>query len=499
MLPMIKLAWSCLFIAFIAWLPTAAAQYGPLRPISYSPTGAAGNADSMTCSLSGTGRHAVFVSLTTNLAAGTTNGMFQILLKDRYTGNTELISKSAAGVQGNGDSSAPVISANGELVVFESSAANLVVGDNNGSLDIFLHNRVNNTITRISSAANGGNADGDSGSPALSSDGRYVVFLSTATNLTAGMTSGVDVYLRDLQAGTTARVNLGLGGAAPNAASWGGAPALSSDGRFVVFGSQASNLVAEDLNNRTDVFIYDHTNQTTEIVSQPPLGQSFPVSSTPSALGPGTISADGRYVVFGVDFDGDDSIDQVYLRDRLSNSTELLSRNSQSLPGNDSSDHARINSAGTLIVFDSLASDLSATAPQGGVFLKNRITGALQLLNQNALAPCLDTDGTVIGFDYNATAINQVYAVEEDSCLGDPNKENPGICGCGVPDAGAAGDSDSDGVIDCLDGCPGDANKTAPGVCGCGAADIDTTGDGTPDCEAPGALGAPTRLRLLVS
>jgi len=177
-------------------------------------------------------------------------------------------------------------------VVFESDASNLVPGDTNGRYDIFLRDRQTDTTTRLSVSSAGTQGNDSSLAPSISADGRYVVFESDASNLVPGDTNGrYDIFLRDRQTGTTTRLNVSSTGTQGNGVS--GRPSISADGRYVAFNSDASNLVPGDTNGRNDIFLRDRQTGTTTRLS---------VSST-GVQGDGHsydpfISADGRYVAF---------------------------------------------------------------------------------------------------------------------------------------------------------------------------------------------------------
>src|SRR5881396_2678305 len=168
---------------------------------------------------------------------------------------------------GNSDSSGSVISADGHFVLFLSSANNLVTNDNGRFVDVFLRNRTNNTTTLVSvnlTGAGGGN--GHSVSPVISTDRRYVAFESEAANLVPNDTNGVsDVFVRDLQNGTTTLVSVNGSGAGGNGAST--SPVISADGRYVAFVSDAWDLVANGTNGASDVFVRDLQNGTTILAS----------------------------------------------------------------------------------------------------------------------------------------------------------------------------------------------------------------------------------------
>ncbi|MDP8911926.1 MAG: hypothetical protein M3M94_07670, partial [Actinomycetota bacterium] len=174
-------------------------------------------------------------------------------------------SVSTGGTQANGWSEAPAISGDGSVVAFTSYASNLVSGDTNAAGDVFARDAVTGTTTRASVGASG-QANGKSQAPTVSADGNLVAFESSASNLVSGDTNGVsDVFVRDLSAGTTTRVSLSSGGAQGSGAS--DSAAISADGRFVAFRSFASNLVSGDTNGYSDIFVRDLQGGTTTRVS----------------------------------------------------------------------------------------------------------------------------------------------------------------------------------------------------------------------------------------
>ena len=178
---------------------------------------------------------------------------------------TKIVSVDSDGNLGNGDSSfsgGPLepdrqeVSANGRYVVFSSVATNLVTGDNNQKRDIFLHDTQTNITTRVSVASNGAKSNKDYSSfPSISGDGRYVVFQSDATNLVTGDTNAkTDIFLHDTQTSITTRVSVASNGAeSDNSSGW--RPSISGDGRYVVFSSAATNLVTGD-NNQKEIFSF---------------------------------------------------------------------------------------------------------------------------------------------------------------------------------------------------------------------------------------------------
>jgi Tol biopolymer transport system component len=230
---------------------------GTIELASVSTGGTQADAASRFSSISGDGRFVAFDSQASNLVAGDTNGSEDVFVRDRLSGTTERVSVDSAGAQGNLFSRTPSISSDGRFVAFCSWASDLIAADTNGELDIFVHDRQNGTTERMSEATGGAEADYWSQIPRISADGRVVSFHSFATNLVAGDTNGfIDVFVHDRQLGWTERVSVSSASVQANQYSTSFS-SLSGDGRFVAFDSFASNLVAGDTNGALDTFLRD--------------------------------------------------------------------------------------------------------------------------------------------------------------------------------------------------------------------------------------------------
>jgi Tol biopolymer transport system component len=248
--------------------------------------------------ISANGKLVAFVSRSPNLVAD--RSTFHVFVHDRSTGITTPVSVDSAGAPANffGHSFAPSMSANGRFVAFESDATNFVAGDDNGVTDIFVHDRITGTTTRVSVGqpdTQGIPVQGDGASrrPSISANGRFVAFDSEAPNLVVGDTNGAsDVFVHDRIFFRTTRVSVSTTGAEANAGSF--APSISANGRFVAFASEATNLVgSDDTNGFRDVFVHDRNTGTTTRVSVDSAGaEGDSVSFNPS------ISANGRFVAF---------------------------------------------------------------------------------------------------------------------------------------------------------------------------------------------------------
>src|SRR5207247_1588614 len=180
------------------------------------------------------------------------------------------------------------------FLAFASDATSLVPGDTNGNTDVFVHDRQTGTTERVSVDSAGHEGNGYSQQPAISADGRFVAFTSDATNLVPGDTNGVtDVFVHDRQTGTTERVSVDSAGNQGDRRSGNSLsrPAISAGGRFVAFASDATTLVPGDTNGDVDVFVHDRETGTTERVGERAVERPFGVT------GP-SLSADGRFVAF---------------------------------------------------------------------------------------------------------------------------------------------------------------------------------------------------------
>jgi len=177
-----------------------------------------------------------------------------VFLRDRQAGTTSRVSVSSAGTQANAYSSTVALSADGRYVAFSSSASNLVTGDTNAYEDVFVRDLTADTTTRVSVSSGGVQANGLSTRPAISGDGRYVVFHSDAYNLVPNDFSFQDIFLHDRPRHDHPSQHRQRRIGAQRQQHYA---VISGDGRFVVFQSWSSNLVADDTNGLADVFVYD--------------------------------------------------------------------------------------------------------------------------------------------------------------------------------------------------------------------------------------------------
>ncbi len=209
-----------------------APEFPGIERISVATDRTQGNDYSWFPSISSDGRYVAFQSAATTLVKGDTNENADIFVRDRITGITERISVSSDEIQGNGVSGEPCISADGRYVVFWSYANNLVGGDTNVGADVFLRDQINGITERVSVSSSEVQGDNYSFGASISADGRYVAFWSYASNLVSGQTDYTpNIFLHDRVNGTTDLISVPVGGGQSN--GWSQDPSISSDGRFV--------------------------------------------------------------------------------------------------------------------------------------------------------------------------------------------------------------------------------------------------------------------------
>ena len=243
--------------------------------------------------ISADGRYVAFSSTGTDQVAGDTNGYEDIFIRDLQSSTTTRISLGLNGVQTNGASTTPQISADGNYVAYSSSASNLVDGDTNGYSDIFLWSRATGLTTRVSVGSNAAQANGQSFRPNLSSDGSRVIFASVASNLVDGDTNQEDdAFVFDRTTGLTTRVDVSSTGAQT---AWGissGSLSLSADGRFALF-SADSSVLGDGSSSAATLFVHDLQSGTTLTASAGEDGKPLAAACTYSSISP-----NGRYVAF---------------------------------------------------------------------------------------------------------------------------------------------------------------------------------------------------------
>ncbi|MDW5328423.1 hypothetical protein [Plantactinospora sp. KLBMP9567] len=363
-------------------LDFSTAGRGTTVRVSVSGTGEQGNSLAFDGATSRDGRYVAFSSYASNLVSGDTNEDADVFVRDRVAGTTTRVSVAGDGSQGNAWSVEPVLSADGRFVAFTSRASNLVPGDANDEPDAFVHDRWTGTTRIASVSTEGAQADGGASGTRISADGRFMAFDSWASTLVPGDTNGIaDVFVRDLRRGVTSRVSVSSLGAEGNHLSQ--EPAISADGRFVAFSSEASNLVPGDTNESPDVFVHDRRNGVTSRVSvTDDEGEAVGPAAELGSRSP-AISADGRYVAFtsfALNLMPGDTNDfpDVFVRDRRAGTTRPVSVSSVGTQADAAGRGPSISADGRYVAFSSAATNLVAgdTNEDLDMFLHDRRTGS---------------------------------------------------------------------------------------------------------------------------
>jgi len=375
---------SLMLVAALGSAWTLAGAQGTWR-VSVDSSGVEGDFASDWPSLSRDSRFVAFGSRASNLVPGDTNAYYDVFVHDRQNGTTTRVSVDSSGQQANGGSYFPSISADGRFVEFESDATNLVPGDISPHVDVFIHDRQTGITTRVSVDSSGAQANSSSYRAMISADGHFVTFDSDAANLVPGdFNDEQDVFVHDCQTGMTIRVSVDSSGVEGNDSSL--YSSISGDGRFVAFGSFATNLVPGDTNRKADVFVHDHqTGATTRVSVNSSGGQANNSSFVPS------ISADGRFVAFESDatnlvVDDTNGYCDVFRHDRQTGRTRRVSVDSSGNQGNDESSDASISADGRFVAFQSLATNLAAGDINRSLdaFRHDRQTGVTTLVSVNS-------------------------------------------------------------------------------------------------------------------
>jgi Tol biopolymer transport system component len=351
---------SVVLLALLAsqWKVGAAEPVGefPIRRVSLSTTELEGNQDSFYGVASDGGAYIAFSSYADNVVPNDNNGVSDVFLRDTANGTTTRITVANTGGDTDGHSEGFSISADGQYVLINSEATNLIGGDTNGTYDGFIYDRIANAMARVTLRNNGTEGNGDSFILSLSSNGRYVGFVSLATNLVPNDTNGtLDCFIRDLVNNTTQRISVPLVPNPDGACEW---VDLSATGRYVAFGSQADNLILGDSNGASDIFVLDRQTDVLERVSVHSNGNE----ANGESINP-TISDDGQRIAFYsnatnlVSGDSNGSND-VFVHDRSTGETSVVSVSSQGGIGSADSNFPFLSEDGLRVVFYSEAVNL---------------------------------------------------------------------------------------------------------------------------------------------
>jgi Tol biopolymer transport system component len=362
--------------------------------------------DGREAAVSADGRWIAFSSTSPNLAPGQSDGNagLDVFLLDRLSGDITLVSRVAGfpNTTGVGASSSPSISADGRYVVFQSGSSNLIPGQASTSFssNVFLYDRIDDSLTLISHADGSATAAGNSGSSGgkISKDGSYIVFSSAATNLVPGVadTNGkTDVFLYDLAAGTLNLVSRSAASAGTAANSQSAFPTINADGRYILFNSTATDVVSgqTDPNTGLDLFLYDRDSGANTLVSH---AVGFPAKTGNAPCSEGVSSDDGAYVVFtsgatdmvAGQVDSASVYSDAFLYERATGTVTLLSHGDGAPVTAAGSHEASISADGAWIALESSGTNLvpgqidTNSAPD--IFLVQRATGAVTLVSRQS-------------------------------------------------------------------------------------------------------------------
>ncbi|NUQ63357.1 MAG: M28 family peptidase, partial [Pirellulales bacterium] len=392
------------------WRQTFPGKPGATVKASIALGGALANQPSYRPAISDDGRFVTFESFAGNLVPGDTNGELDIFVFDRQAGTVERVSVSSTGAQAETSCYFPAISADGRYVTFSTSAS-LASDDTDGVNDTYIHDRVTHTTERVSVSSDG-TATGGYATSSVSADGRYVAFLSRIALVAGDTNDRDDVYVRDRVAGTTERVSIASDGTPP--LDYSSEPAISADGRYVVFSSPDGKLVPGDTGGHSDIFLHDRESHTTGRVSVSSEGSQGDNRSIRPR-----ISADGRNILFLSDAtnlvpeDTNASTD-VFLYDRETRTTTRLSVASDGSQISGFVDAPVVSATGRYVAFVTESANLvpGDTNNQRDLFVLDRSTNRLARVN---LAPdgsqannrsdraAVSADGRYIAFDSLAT------------------------------------------------------------------------------------------------
>ena len=401
-----------LIFSIFAVTGIANAFAGQTTRVSVTSAGVAANGPVLSGVLSADGRYVVFASAASNLGTGT-----HVYRHDRMTHTTVQVDVTATGALSVGPSFLPTVSADGRYVAFASQAADLVATDSNLLQDVFVRDMQSNSTSLVSANAAGVAGDrasalsGIAGAHEISDDGRYVVFLSTATNLMGDAVNAFQqVYVKDMTTGAVIRASVNNSAPAELANGPATTPVISGNGQVVAFGAAATNLGATS----SEVYTRDLVAGVTSLET-PGAASAGVVSNVPG------LSFDGRYLAFvtlaQLDRADADLNTDVYLRDRVADTTVLVSASPNLFTGVPTSAPS-ISNDGRWVAYQSL-DDLLVSGDVGGltdVFLWDRVTNTTTLVSRNdageqatgtvrvtaSTSPSLSGDGGLVLFFSNA-------------------------------------------------------------------------------------------------
>jgi Tol biopolymer transport system component len=413
---------SLLFLALVGVLVPSPAFGDTMSVVRASVDTMGGDPDSFSFnpSIDGKGRRVAFWSTANDLVSGDDNFADDVFVRDLRTQVTIRASLDVGSDDPNGKSFFPTISASGRYVAFASDASDLVPGDGNGLEDIFVRDLKLATTTRVTVDSTGGDANGGTRHASISADGGHVIFVSTASDLVPGDGNGLpDVFVRDLQAGTTTRASVDVAGGDANGQSGSfflfDPPSMSASGRYAAFFSDASDLVPNDGNGVSDVFVRDLARNQTIRVSVDVSGgdpDGGACSNNPS------ISANGGLVAFcsyATDLvpDDDNGVADVFVYSLNQGTIERVSVDTVSGDADGGSFSPSLNGSGRQVAFASTAADLVPGDGNGllDVFVRDMSRGVTRRVSVDVSGgdangvsgePSISRDGASVAFHSSA-------------------------------------------------------------------------------------------------
>jgi Tol biopolymer transport system component len=406
-----RLAGLLLGLATVLAATSWAASKPATERVSVSSSGGQASGLSLEPALSGNGRFVAFQSLASDLVPGDTNGMVDFFVFDRRSRRLERVSVSSSGTEATGGTLAvepPWLSGSGRIVAFASDAPGLVAGDTNGVWDVFIRDRSRGRTIRASVRSSGAQANGRSQNLRVSENGRFVVFESEASNLVRGDTNRAsDVFAHDLRGGETTRVSVSSRDRQGNGPS--SDPAISADGRFVSFSSEASNLVPGDTNRASDVFVHDRRTHRTIRASLNSLERQGNSDSMASHLAPAGMLVAFTSRASNLARGDSNRASDIFVRDTAAGRTERISVSSTGGQANADSNYAAGFAGRRYIAFRSSASNLARgdTNKVQDVFVHDRMTRVTRRVsvgpagtqaNAGSSSARLSADGRFVAF-----------------------------------------------------------------------------------------------------
>jgi hypothetical protein len=369
--------------------------------------------------ISGNGRYVVFGS--------TANNQGDIFVRDTQNNTTTRVNASSSGTEANGFTSGAAISYDGRYVVFNSSATNLVASDTNGNDDVFVRDTQNNTTTLVSVTSGGTQGNNYSITPAVSADGRFIVFMSRATNFATGVSgsNNVQLYVKDMATGGLRLITKNTSGNPMAMAASTGTPSISCDGGTVAFASNGTDLVASDTNGQPDVFVQSLVGPDDYRINITAPGDNY--SENPN------VSCNGNEIAFGskaTNLVGSDTngYDDAFVYHRLSQTTERVSVTSSGTQDNGGVYRSQVGISGNgrYVSYVSSATNVTRTGytyfGTPNVFVRDLKTGATGLVTvvynsttsgNSCINSSLSDDGAKVAFDSG-----NAYLVANDNNAG---------------------------------------------------------------------------------